>query len=288
MKSVGSTIKEIRKMKNMRQDAFTLSQPAISSIESSERNVTIDTLTSILQDFDLSLREFEFIRNDYQFSESDKIFFDFTSLKNSIEIAKNREMIDKLGEYIEKYPTNFIPYCIHVISDVYSKISSQDTYDVESPESIFIWKKLEKRKKWTFQEVFIMSKLFFIFPIDEGLEIIDRIEKEMKKYLNFYKDIHFDISFYVNTGKFYTHKSKLKIAKKYLTRALPLAEKYDKVVLENDAYAYLAIIDYLEGDLEAENEVLDCVNRFHAMRKPLLAKDLESDWNMFFKLEVLI
>ncbi|MBC1402103.1 helix-turn-helix domain-containing protein [Listeria booriae] len=288
MKTVGGTIKEIRKMKNMRQDQFSLSQPAISSIESSERNVTIDTLTSILLDFDLSLREFEFIRNDYQFSESDKIFFDFTSHKNSIEIAKNREMIDKLGEYIEKYPSNFIPYCIHVITDVYSKISSNDTYDIDSPESVFIWEKLEKRKTWTYQEVFIMSKLFFIFPLDKGFEIVERIEREMKKYINFYKDVHFDLTFYANTGKFYTHKNQLDLAKKYLVRALPLSEMYDKVVVENDVYAYLSIINYLEGNIEAEAEILDCVNRFHAMRKPALAEDLENDWNTFFKGKVLI
>ncbi|MBC1525475.1 helix-turn-helix transcriptional regulator [Listeria booriae] len=283
MKTIGDTIKEIRKMKNMKQDEFTLSQPAISSIESSKRNVTVETLNSILADFNLSLREFEFIRNDYQFSKSDEIFFDFTSYKNSIEIAKNREMIDRIGAYVKKYPTNFIPYCIYVISDVYSKISVNDTYDIESPESIYIWQELKKRKKWTHQEIFIMSKLFFVFPLDESLEIVGRIEIEMEKYLNFYKDIHFDLTFFANLGKFYTHKNQLELAKGYLTRALPLSEEYDKVVVENDIYAYLAIIDYLQGNLEAEAEVLDCVQRYYAMRKYPLAKDLESDWNTFFK-----
>lgn len=287
MKTIGATIKEVRKMKNMKQEEFTLSQAAISSIESSGRNITMDKLNSILDDFNLSLREFEFIRNDYRLSESDEIFFDFTSHKNSIEIAKNQEMIDRLGAYIKKYPSNFIPYCICVVSDVYSKISLHGTYDIESPESVYIWKKLEKRKQWTYQEVFIMSKLFFVFPLEEGLEIVERIEREMKKYLNFHKDIHFDLTFYANTGKFYTHKNKLELAKSFFIRALPLCKKYIKVHIENDVYAHLAIIDYLEGNLDAEAEVLDCVNRFHAMRLPALADDLESDWNTFFKERVL-
>ncbi|EUJ45288.1 hypothetical protein [Listeria riparia] len=132
-----------------------------------------------------------------------------------------------------------------------------------------------------------MSKLFFVFPLDDGLEIVERIEREMKKYLNFHKDIHFDLTFYANTGKFYTHKNKLKLARKFFIRALPLCKKYDKVPVENDVYAHLAIIDYLEGNLDAEAEVLDCVNRFHAMRKPALAEDLENDWNTFFKEKVL-
>lgn len=284
MKSIGVTIKEIRKMKKMKQKDFSkLSQGAISNIESSERNITLDKLLDILKDFKMSLREFEYIRNDYQLNESDRIFFDFVNMKNSIEIANDPELLNHLKKHVDKNPTDFIPYCILIIEDVYTKISITNTYNVDSPEAFEIWSKLYGLKKWTYKELYVMSKLFFVFPSELGTKVIERIEKEMGNYIEFFKDIHFDATFYMNVGKYYVHKNKLNLAKHYLQKTIPLCDKYNKVTVENDAYAHLAIINYLQGDTDAENDVLNCIERYHHMRKPNLAKDLESDWNTFFK-----
>lgn len=105
----------------------------------------------------------------------------------------------------------------------------------------------------------------------------------MANYIDFLKNIHFDATFYANVGKYYTHKRQFNLERKYLNKSLPLCEKYDRVIVENDTYAYLAIIDYLEGNKEAESEVPDCVNRFNGLRKPALVEDLENDWNTFLK-----
>ncbi|WP_128080389.1 hypothetical protein [Listeria fleischmannii] len=66
-------------------------------------------------------------------------------------------------------------------------------------------------------------------------------------------------------------------------KPISLCLKYNKIDIENDAYAHLAIISYLEGDIDAENDVFDCIERYHSMRRPNLAEDLKSDWETFFK-----
>ncbi|MBA3926588.1 helix-turn-helix domain-containing protein [Listeria rustica] len=288
MKAIGKTIRQIRLIKSMKQKDFSeVSQAGIANIESSRKNITLDKLISILDDFGMSLREFEYIRNDYKLSPTDNLFLDFTNVKNSVDRVQGKKLLTQLSSHLEEYPTDFIAYCLYIVEDVILKITAQNSYNIESPEAFEIWSILYGRSAWTYQEVYIMSKLFFVFPVELGTSMIDRIEREMANYVDFLKDIHFDATFYTNVGKYYTHQNQFMLGKKYLNQALPLCEKYDRVIIENDVYAYLAIIDYLEGNMEAEAEVLDCVNRFHAMRKPDLAEDLESDWNTFFKEKVL-
>ncbi|MBC1983446.1 helix-turn-helix domain-containing protein [Listeria booriae] len=284
MKTVGKTIRHIRKMKGMRQKDFSkITQAGIANIESSRCNITLDSLLSILNDFEMSIREFVYIQNDYQLSPTESIFFDFTNTKHSIDREQGDLLLKNMTSYLDKNPLDFIAYCMYVIEDVYLRITAENTYDINSPEANKIWEILNPRPEWSYQEVFIMSKLFFIFPIDIGEEMVNRIELRMIKYLDYYKDVHFDATFYMNVGKYYIHKNRLDIARKYLKKTIPLCKKYDRVTTENDAHAHLAIIDYLQGNKDAQEIVMDCVQRYHAMRKPAQAADLENDWNIFFK-----
>ncbi|MBC6133889.1 helix-turn-helix transcriptional regulator [Listeria booriae] len=289
MKTIGKTIREIRLIKGMKQKDFSdFTQAAIANIESSRKNITLNKLISILDDFKMSLREFEYIRNDYALSPTDNLFLDFTNVKNSVDREQGDKLLEQISSHLEENPADFIAYCLYVVEDVVLKITAQNSYEVDSPEAFKIWSILYGRTAWTYQEVYIMSKLFFVFPVELGTSMIERIEREMANYVDFLKDIHFDATFYTNVGKYYAHKRQFELGRKYLKLALPLCEKYDRVIIENDVHAYLAIIDYLEGNKDAEIEVLDCVDRFYSMRKPALAKDLEGDWNTFFKEKVLI
>lgn len=284
MKSAGETIKEIRIMKKMRQQDFTeLSQAAIANIESSKRNITIDKLQSILNDFNMSLREFEYIRNNYSFFPTDRIFYEFTSTKNSIDRSKGNALIKKMTAHLEDYPKDFIVYCMYIIEDVFLKISENNSYKIESPESFKIWSILYNRPNWTYHEIFIMSKLFYVYPIEIATKVIRRIEKEMIRYLDFFAEVNFDCTFYLNVGKFLIHNNNLTLAKIYLEKTLPLCIKNDKIILEIDTLAHLAIIDYLQGNSEAYLIVEEKIQLYKNLNRPKLAADLLNDWTTFFK-----
>ncbi|WP_149023057.1 hypothetical protein [Listeria floridensis] len=232
----------------------------------------------------MSLREFEYIRNGYALTSSDKIFFDFVNAKNSIGMLNDKKLSKEIHLYLKENPSDFIPYCLSVIEDVYTKVTAANSYDIDSPEAVKIWEELDARSGWTYQELFIMSKLFLVFPPEISENIIERIEKEMDNYLEFFEDIHFDATFYMNLGKYYAIKRHYSKAKIYLEKVIPLTEKYrNMVTVENDAYAYLAIVDYMNGNKEAADEVEYCINCYHYMRRPELADDLKSDWESFFK-----
>ncbi|KGL38509.1 hypothetical protein EP56_15195 [Listeriaceae bacterium FSL A5-0209] len=284
MKTIGETIKEIRKMKGFTQSDFTdFSQPSIASIEKSNRSISINKLNSILADFKMTLREFEYIRNEYQLSKTDELFYDFASVKSSIYADKGQIIIDKLGKHIAQNPSDFVVYCLFIIEDVFVKISQQNTYEVDSPESFQIWSILYGRAAWSYQEIFIMSKLFYVFPEILAFKVIARIEREMAPYLDFLREINFDTTFYVNVGKYLIHKNNLKKAKEYLKKAAILAKKQDKIIVEIDVKAHLAIIEYLNGDENAQYEVEECINKFIVIDRELLSVDLKNDWNTFFK-----
>ncbi|MBC1491448.1 helix-turn-helix transcriptional regulator [Listeria booriae] len=284
MKSVGKTIRHIRKMKGMKQSDFTcISQAGIANLESSRSNITLVTLLNILNEIKMPLREFIYIQNDYSQSSTDDIFLDFVNTKNSIDRIQGNQLLENMSAYLANNPNDFIVYCMYVIEDVYLKITEQNSYDIDSPAAKKVWEKMNSIPEWSYYEVFIMSKLFFVFPLDIGAEIVKRIENRMAYYLDYNKDIHFDATFYMNVGKYYIHKNRCDLAKKYLEETIPLCKKYDKPTIENDAYAHLAIIDYLNGNVDAEKEVLDCIDKYKNMRRPEHAKDLESDWNTFFK-----
>ncbi|MBC2318746.1 helix-turn-helix domain-containing protein [Listeria booriae] len=284
MKTIGETIKEIRKMKGFTQSDFTdFSQPSIASIEKSNRSISINKLNSILADFKMTLREFEYIRNDYELSKTDELFYDFASVKNSVYAEQGKQIVNKLGKHIAENPSDFVIYCLFIIEDVFVKISQQNTYEVDSPESFQIWSTLYGREAWSYQEIFIMSKLFYVFPEEIAFKVIARVEREMIPYINFLREINFDTTFYVNVGKYLIHKNNLKKAKEYLQKAAILAKKNDKIILEIDINAHLAIIDHLNGSENAHLEVEKCINKFIVIDRELLAKDLTSDWELFFK-----
>ena len=62
MKSVGQVIKDIRKSKNMTQVEFSneigISRSYLGDIENDRKNLTIDTLCSILRSLNISLLDF--------------------------------------------------------------------------------------------------------------------------------------------------------------------------------------------------------------------------------------
>lgn len=284
MKSVGETIKEIRKMKNLRQKDFSiLSQASIASIESSKRNITIDKLQSFLDDINMSLREFEYIRNGYELLPSDKLFYKFTKIKNSVDRLSGITLTDDINTHLEKYPNDFIAYAMKIIEQVFIKINQEQTYQVDSPESFEIWSILYNRQSWTYQEIFIMSKLFYVYPFEIANQVIKRIEKEMQRYLEFLKEINFDCTFYLNVGKFYIHNNDLTAGNKYLEKALPLCQQYDKIILEIDINVHLLIIKYLKGNKNIEKQILEQIELYYKINRPMLAEDLKNDWTTFFK-----
>lgn len=271
-------------MKNLRQRDFsTLSQASIASIESSKRNITIDKLQSFLDDINMSLREFEYIRNDYELLPSDKLFYNFTKTKNSIDRLSGITLTEDINMHLKEYPNDFIAYAMKIIEQVFIKISQEQSYQVNSPESFEIWSILYNRQSWTYQEIFIMSKLFYVYPFEIASQVIKRIEKEMNRYLDFLKEINFDCTFYLNVGKYFIHNNDLATAKDYLEKALPLCQEYDKIILEIDIYAHLLIIKYLKGNKSIEKKILEQIDLYYKINRPMLAEDLKNDWIMFFK-----
>ncbi|EUJ33121.1 hypothetical protein MFLO_04240 [Listeria floridensis FSL S10-1187] len=128
-----------------------------------------------------------------------------------------------------------------------------------------------------------MSKLFYVYPFEIAAKVIKRIEKEMEKYLDFLREVNFDCTFYLNVGKYLIHNKQLNSAYNYLNKALPLCKKYDKVILEIDTTAHLAIISYLSGDETAEKIIYEKIDLFKRIDRSVLADDLKNDWELFFK-----
>ncbi|MBC1893109.1 helix-turn-helix transcriptional regulator [Listeria booriae] len=283
MKKIGETIAHLRKNLNMSQRDFErIKQSTIANIEIHNRLPRVDTFLELISELHVNLDEFMFILNDYAYDERTALFKDIRGIRHSLYAKENTELKKRLDYYIKSNPRDLFVQDLKIILESYIKISDSDTYEIDSPESFAIYDRIEDQKYWTYEQIYIMSKLFYIFPEKRALELVQRIDLEFKKYDSYENTQSSRIAFLLNAGGY-------RISKHLYNEALPLVEEARDLSSENDnlvmmsfANAEIAKIKYYNRDKSTAQALIDnAITILSLSDKQKLADDIERTWEKY-------
>ncbi|MBC2369726.1 helix-turn-helix transcriptional regulator [Listeria booriae] len=283
MKTIAETILYLRTNLNLKQRDFKeIRQSTIANIENQNRIPRVDTFIEIVYQLETSLNEFMYIQNNYQNPEREQLFKDFRNQKHSIYFEKSKKLIKRMDDYIKRNPNDALIKNIRTIIDIYEIINKSGSYEIESPESLQIYDNIEEYKVWTFEHIYIMSKIFYIYPEERALNHITRINNELEKYKNYGDVLETKIAFLLNSSGYLIEKGYLDQAKALLLEAYRLSHKSDKLVLSSYARFSLAQIYFLKGQNERSNELIDKVyNTLIYGNKKRLVDNMKFTWENF-------
>lgn len=289
MQTIGNTISRLRNSLNMSQRDFKkIKQSTIANIESHNRLPRLDTFLDLVSELNINLDEFMFILNGYAYDERTTIFKEIRAMRHSLYAKENKWLKDKLEKYVHENPDDIFIKDLKTIFDVLLKISKSNTYEIDSPESFDIYDRIEDCKVWTYEQIYTMSKLFYIFPEKRALDIIHRIIREFEKY-TLYENIQgTKIAFLLNAGKYMIGKGWIDEAEPLLIEARDLSFEKDNLVTMSNANADLASILYIRGEIKKANEmIISAVTILEEGDKHILAEDIKKGWNLFLMDKVL-
>ncbi|MBC1979799.1 helix-turn-helix domain-containing protein [Listeria welshimeri] len=282
MKHIGETIKQIRINKNITQKQMhSVKQSSLAAIEQNKRLPSIEIFLNILRDLDIDMIEFFYIHNNFKLPERDHLFKLFREQKQSLNTEYIYNLKEQYDIYLSKNNDTFIESLNHIL-DIYLEINKQQTFDIEHEKSFDLWDKIADQKVWYHNDIYILTKIFYIFTPEQSEHMISKALKELKKYAN-YPGIHeFRIAFLLNCSKHYILSNRILESEKHLTEAYNLAEKHQIELLKLTANYLLAYVDYSRGEKKlATSRFEHTVDSFEILNRNLLRDDIIFDWNNF-------
>ncbi|MBC2106111.1 helix-turn-helix domain-containing protein [Listeria booriae] len=294
MKTIGETIKEIRLNKKIKQTEMkSISQSSLSTIEKG-RLPSIELFLDVLKELDIDMMEFFYIQNDFQLPERDHLFKLFREQKQSLDEKYILEIQEKYDEYLTRTEDPFIS-SLRDILDIYLQINKTQSFNVTHDDAFEMWADIANRKVWYHNDIYVLTKIFYIFPIEQIDNVINSAVEQLKKYDNFPHIYFFKIAFFVNCSRHYILAGEPLKSKQHLIAAESLAKRHQIVILRLTAHYLLAYSDFVEGniaqaqkrvnsttqilfDLEKLNENLE---NDGSLNYADIANDFLKDWNKF-------
>lgn len=284
MHSFGETIKEIRKNKNIKQTELrTVSQSSLAHIESGRRKPRADLFENILIELNTDMNEFLFLQNGNELPERQKLFKLFRDQRQSIYEDYIKELILKFDDYINRNPYDqFIKDLRHLL-DINLAVNKNQSYDVATNESYEIWERYALQKRWYHNDLYIMTKLFFIFPLELSEKIIKKILSELDCYNEFTNIETFKLSFLLNCSFYYISKKEFNKMYTLASEAKELAHKIQLSVSELSAeYCLAHYYLTIECDKEKAYTTIKRVTfLLNELNYSALSSHMKNDWKLF-------
>ncbi|WP_185489032.1 helix-turn-helix domain-containing protein [Listeria booriae] len=184
---IGETLKAIRLNSGMKQTEVYSNVMSRAHLQRIEKNAQIPTyplLLNVIHKFSMDVNEFEYIRNEYSFSETQKLFHKFRNIKTTLNTDAMRNLIQEVDNYLLKNKSAFIQN-LHYILNGY--LILQETNNIDKARKYFnpVWKNIQKKETWYYNDIILMSNIFYMFE-DEPLQfILNQLNKYFKLYAGF-------------------------------------------------------------------------------------------------------
>lgn len=294
MKSIGDTIKEIRLNKKIKQKNMkSVSQSSLSTIEKG-RVPSIELFLDILKELDIDMLEFFYIQNDFQLPERDHLFKLFREQKQSLDEKYIHELQEKYDKYLAKTDDPFIS-SLNDILDIYLQINKTQSFNVKHDDAFEMWEEIATRKVWYHNDIYVLTKIFYIFPIEQVDNVINSAVDQLRKYDNFPHIHFFKIAFFVNCSRHYILAGEPLKSKSHLIAAEKLAKQHQVVILRLTAHYLLAYSDFIEGNTKKAHERVNRTTQIlfdleklnddskndGSLNYDIIANDFLKDWAKF-------
>lgn len=185
MKSIGETVKTIRKIKGYTQSEVysgIMSRSFGHRFESGENDISATKLFQILDNLSISADEFRFIQNNYQQYTYQAVLQTLMAAYDSHDLQIMGKII---GDYKNSPELNF--RSVSAIGEILLETYHSKTFRVTSDIQV-LWDQLFLAKAWTIQEIKIAE---ILLPIAVSLDrqamiptIVARYEENCQRYIS--------------------------------------------------------------------------------------------------------
>ncbi|MBC1228755.1 Rgg family transcriptional regulator [Listeria booriae] len=280
-KKYGKTFKLIRENLNLpRSQVYegVMAKSNAQRFEKGEQDSSFEKVAIVLERIDLSFDEFIYIHNGYQESEKEKFIHEFVNLKDTTNSTGITDLRDKLIASGATDNTSFLGH-LRVVLEAFLLYNKEQEFDNAKKLADPIWKQLEKKDIWYYNDILIMANIYYVLDEDAVVTIIAKMLKEIKKYAGYKNSVNLDTVILLNYCLYLSKRGKILETEPYVLRALENARKY-----KQSDYLIQAKMKYAEL-LWAKNqkqEAIEIVEKMYAALEALerwkLLQDFKKDW----------
>lgn len=204
MKKLGETIKYIRQSKGLTQSDIYQNHFSRATFQNIENDITIPNVTkfkAILMELNVSEEEFNFIQNNKNLDERSNLKFEYDNIYSSLEISNIENLIHKFSAYLKNNKDTELQELYACLKAILI-IQKENNFDKARLEIQNIWTSKEKLNQWYWNDIKILSTIFFTFPPETAHNIVERLSNELAKYSKLKDTQRQQISIYLNLTSF--------------------------------------------------------------------------------------
>ncbi|MBC1814102.1 helix-turn-helix transcriptional regulator [Listeria booriae] len=284
MKTIGETLKYIRKSKNLTQkEVYTniISRASYQNFESNKQTPSISVLNQLLNVLGMSKEEFFFVQNNKRLNARGELKYLYDQINTSLEEDKITNLIKKNYAYLANnnndYEIQHLTKCLEALTILQKEDDFKKAKDVVR----YIWQEKMKQDELYLTDIKILASIFYVFPEETALNIAKRINKELKTYQKFENTIRLQISILLNTSSFLLMHNKIKEAELFVNDVLNLAKDNKYYLQWAAAIGKKGIIQFLLNKKEYKQNIEKCCKLLEYMDEPLQLEDFKTELNKY-------
>ncbi|HHW4424955.1 TPA: helix-turn-helix domain-containing protein [Listeria monocytogenes] len=245
LKHIAKTLQKIRKGKKLKlTDIKGINKSTLANIESSDRIPSLESFFIIANNLDITANETFFIHNHYQLTEKEQIIASFKKVPNSTATEQLLQIKNDIKQYTNKHGYDQYLNDLLLITECYMEIHTRETFMVADLKTYELLDRLNTKEIWTYQDMYIASKIFFCFPPVTAEELINRILSTLFTYRDFENIGKFHCAFLQNCAHYFYELEQYGRAKEILLEAINTSYKNSIIITYISSKFILLEIEY--------------------------------------------
>lgn len=200
IEAFGPALRKIRENKGYTQETVArnaMNRSTYTRFESENITTNVTKYVQILNNLDMSHKEFSYIHQLYQLNKKEDILFQFNSITTNSDIA----LLTQLKSDAESYLIENDDSVIKDIVEIYhALLTLAKTHDLKKAykHAEKVWFRLEKMDKWYLTELRLLNNILFFFPPETSLFISKRALIDLNYYKHFEESAKLQMAFSMN------------------------------------------------------------------------------------------
>ncbi|EAD8349013.1 helix-turn-helix domain-containing protein [Listeria monocytogenes] len=285
LKTTGMTIKEIRVSKNIKQEEIynnLISRNVLWQIENDKIRTNYEILKEILNRLNVSFNEFLYIQNNFKSTPIQELENRYNAIYTSIELEVLINLKKDMEAYLEFHPSNpqltDLVNCLSAIIAIEQEDNFAKATEIVTP----IWNRISKQNDWYWEDIQIMSHIFYMFEQETALNICKELFNKLNNYRKFHNADRLEISTLLNIATMLLDKGNLEEAERYINKCISLAEEKKYFIQWAYALGTKGILKTLSTKTQEGQQLMDqSIHILETINQPNLSKAIKTDYNKY-------
>ncbi|QQP70790.1 Rgg/GadR/MutR family transcriptional regulator [Carnobacterium sp. CS13] len=283
-KPFGYDLKKIRENKGYTQEIVAqnaMSRSTYTRFETEAITTTVTKYLKILNNLDMTHKEFSYIRNGYHLDEKEAILYHF----NSVATNSDNTLLQQLKKRAEVY---LLENNDHVIKDIVeicqALLTLSQTHDLKLAytHAEKVWERLSKLDKWYLTELRLLNNILFLFPPETSLFISKRALIDLDHYRHFEEATKLKMAFSMNLVYLLMEDGDFTQSLFYADPLIEESKKETKYIMLAVLYVRKGIIlEKLESEKDAQFFIQKGFTILEAIEEWNIKKELEQELNYY-------